>query len=252
VIGVSCTGLCATDPLEARREVARSFSHWEIFSEGAHAVHEVVGPFTDECLDMTYSLHSSISDTNIAAVNDRMRAASLAEFSAEMDACCELGIDTITVHPGIHNLVCDGLRQRSLICSGRSLRELDRMSAEIGVRVAVENMPNPSFMLGRTADELHQLVDGTDLGVCFDIGHANTTGQIDRMLDLLSDRIINVHIHDNMGDMDAHLTLGEGNIDFRHVISRLAGYRGRYIIESRTLDSARVSQGILAGMLGQS
>ena len=36
------------------------------------------------------------------------------------------------------------------------------------------------------------IVDGTDLGICFDIGHANTSGQIDAMIDTFGDRIANI------------------------------------------------------------
>lgn len=202
-----------------------------------------------DSFEMTYSLHSSIADTNIAAVNDRMREASLAELSSEMDACRRMGIGLITVHPGIYNLVCGALRERSIECAKASMKELDRMSSDMGVTVAIENMPNPPFMLGRTADELEHLLEGTDLGVCFDIGHANTTGQTERMLETFSDRMVNVHIHDNMGDTDAHMTMGEGMIDFKSIIRRLSGYGGRYIIESRSLESARVLKGFLEELL---
>ncbi len=104
--------------------------------------------------------------------------------------------------------------------------------------MVIENMPEVPFFLGRTAESLADLVDGTDLSICFDIGHANTTGQIDAMIDLLGDRIRNIHIHDNNGARDEHLTIGEGSIDFDRVLGRLKGYHGNYIIESRDFQSA--------------
>ena len=69
------------------------------------------------------------------------------------------------------------------------------------------------------------------------------------MIDTFSDRIANVHIHDNMGERDEHLTLGEGSIDFQHVISMLKGYTGNYIIESKNLDSAVRSKKVLERLL---
>ena len=112
-------------------------------------------------------------------------------------------------------------------------------------------MPNFPVMLGIQADELNEIIDGTDLSVCFDIGHANTSGQIDRMVELFGDRIRNIHIHDNLGVKDDHLTIGDGRVDFGHVLGLLSNYRGRYIIEARSLESAVESQARLRKLLGQ-
>ena len=53
---------------------------------------------------------------------------------------------------------------------------------------------------------------------------------------------MNIHIHDNNGQQDQHLTVGDGNIDFKHVLSKLSGYGGRYVIESKSFESAVDSQ----------
>jgi len=120
---------------------------------------------------------------------------------------------------------------------------------EFGIAACLENMPSFKFMIGRTAKEMFELVDGTDMKICFDIGHANTVNQIDEMTDLLGDRIKNVHIHDNNGDNDDHMTIGDGNIDFEKVLKKLSKYKGKYIIESRSLESAVISRDRLRGLL---
>ncbi len=121
--------------------------------------------------------------------------------------------------------------------------------AEYGIKVAVENMPNLDFMLGRTPQELADLVEGTELGICFDIGHANTVGDIDGFIDLLGSRFVNVHLHDNRGKIDEHLVLGEGNVDFGSALKKLSSYKGNYVIESRDFPSAVESRDILRQML---
>ena len=168
---------------------------------------------------------------------------------AEMESAYELGIDTVTIHPGLVNLAVHDVRQRSLDAARLSMREFDRAAREYGIHACIENMPDIPIMICQSASELEQVIDGTSLEVCFDIGHANTAGQIDAMIDLFRDRIANIHIHDNLGDRDAHLTIGDGNIDFGHVLGRLKGYARRYIIECRNLDSARVSLARLKDML---
>jgi sugar phosphate isomerase/epimerase len=104
-------------------------------------------------------------------------------------------------------------------------------------------------MIGKTAKDMAELVDGTEMKICFDIGHANTVNQIDDIIDALGDRIANIHIHDNTGSNDDHMTIGDGNIDFKKVLSRLSRYKGRYIIESRSLESAVTSRERLNDLL---
>ncbi|MDD2626052.1 MAG: sugar phosphate isomerase/epimerase [Candidatus Methanomethylophilus sp.] len=253
VIGVSCPDFGAEPFSDMWAEIAKEFSHWEIFSEANDMIQKIDGELLSgmDSHHMTYSIHSAIADTNLAAVNDRMREASVMEIMSEMQSAQILGINTITVHPGLTSLSVNRIRDRSLSQAQQSMRMLDKASYEFGVNIAVENMPQLPFMLGCTAKELAQIIDGTDLGVCFDIGHANTTGQIDAMLDTFRGRLMNVHIHDNLGQKDQHLTIGEGNIDFGHVLARLKDYAHRYIIESKNLSSAIVSKGRLKQMLGQ-
>ncbi|MFA6804290.1 MAG: sugar phosphate isomerase/epimerase, partial [Candidatus Methanomethylophilaceae archaeon] len=72
----------------------------------------------------------------------------------------------------------------------------------------------------------------------FDIGHANTTDQIDTIIESLSDRFANVHIHDNMGENDEHRTVGNGNIDFKKALMKFPKYNGNLIIEAKSFQSA--------------
>ena len=81
--------------------------------------------------------------------------------------------------------------------------------------------------------EMERMLDGLEMGMCFDIGHANTTGQIGAML-ALEARFVNMHVHDNDGTGDQHLGLGYGNIDFS--VLRLLKYRGNHILEAATPD----------------
>lgn len=250
-VGVSCPGFGKERFEECLGRISSHFRHWEIFSELNHSVQKISPSFSAvaEPYGMTFSIHSAIADTNVAATNPRMREATVMEIMSEMQSACEMGVDTVTVHPGIINLAVSGTRERSIAAAQDSMRLLDRAQAEYGVRLAIENMPNVPVMLGITAEELDEIVGPTDLGICFDIGHANTSGQMDAMIETFGDRIVNVHIHDNMGVKDDHMTIGTGQIDFRSVIRKLRSYKGRYIIESKSLESAVESQEVLKRLL---
>jgi sugar phosphate isomerase/epimerase len=85
----------------------------------------------------------------------------------------------------------------------------------------------------KTADEMAVMLDGLEMGMCLDIGHANTMGQIPELMKM-APRFVNMHVHDNMGETDQHLPLGNGNIDF--AVLRNLKYRRNHIIEASTTD----------------
>lgn len=231
--------------------MSESFGLWEIFSEADNCIYADASKVADIVSEngLRCQVHAPICDWNIAAMSDRLREASLEETIANIDAAVEIGAKVVTVHPGLSSMAVGGLEQRAVGYAKESMRALDRYVSGMDVTLAIENMPSMPFFLGRSAEQLGQIVDGTDLGVCFDIGHANTTGQIDAMIDSLGDRIVNIHIHDNNGQKDEHLTIGDGEIDFQHVIRRMRGYGGNWIIESKSLESAVQSLSRLENML---
>lgn len=251
MIGVSCTGFSARPLEEALEEVSQEFQHWEIFSEAEHSIGHIWERLRNagNCYNLTYSLHTPISDINIAALTNRMRESSVLEMIANAEAASELDIRTITVHPGLESMSIPGMKDTSIKNAKQSLRILDRTASEYGVTFAIENMPNFPPMLGKTAEELNQLVDGTNLGICFDVGHANTMGQVEEMISTFKDRIVNVHVHDNSGESDEHLTVGDGTVDFPKTMKALSGYKGKYVIESKSLASAVESKRRLSILL---
>ena len=251
MIGVSSTEFSAYLFEEVIQEVSKVFEHWEIFAEAEHRLPSLESRLMDiiPSYNLSYSIHAPISDINIGSLNERIREDSVIELLTTAETAANLNIDLMTIHPGLTSMAVPYMEEKAIEKAKKSLRSLDRISSEYGVMIAVENMPAFPFMLGRTAEELKELIEPTNLRFCLDIGHANTTDQIDELIKEFRDRLVNIHIHDNHGDHDEHLTLGEGTIDFKKVISSLGGYSGNYIIESRSFPSAVESQDYLRTLL---
>ena len=100
-----------------------------------------------------------------------------------------------------------------------SLEPVIRYAAESGLRLSIENTPrttpadfNQTFASLR---ELDAVGPGT-VGMCLDLGHANlctpTHNDFIRYIDELAPEvpIIHLHVHENYGDADSHLTLFTG------------------------------------------
>jgi sugar phosphate isomerase/epimerase len=186
-----------------------------------------------------------MSDVNIGSVNERMRRASVREVVEAVRVASLLSADPMTIHPGHLSPLT---RERPEILTKqmlRSLNEIDKAGIEYGVDLCLENMPNFPFAHCKSPKELLQAVEGTDLFFTLDIGHAHTNNNMAGFLyPEIVDRVKNVHVHDNLSDHDSHLTLGQGDIDLPRIILELEGlgYRGNYIIESRTLESSKSSK----------
>ena len=234
-------------------EIFSHFSAWEIVAEHRHHLSRVRG-YLREYLgshDVELRVHAPLSDINVASFSDRVRQASLADVLETIRISGELGAKCVTVHPGLVSPTSslDLDRVRELV--REAAVELAKASEEHGVPVALENMPKIKWLIFREPEELLKVMEGTCLSLCFDAGHAHTAGNTDAWLEL-ADRFINVHLHDNRGERDEHLVLGEGSVPFEKILKALKGkYRGTYVIESNDLPQGVRSRDVLKKWLGQ-
>jgi sugar phosphate isomerase/epimerase len=93
--------------------------------------------------------------------------------------------------------------ERRVDAAFTSLEELIVFARQRGVEILLENIPN-GFS---TASRLNLFLEQTHLDVnyCFDIGHANLTGDSENEFSLMRTRIRSTHLHDNNGKEDKHL-----------------------------------------------
>ncbi len=89
--------------------------------------------------------------------------------------------------------------------------------------IAIENIADPDPMM---AVKLEKKVNNKNLIHCFDFGHHRVFGKISFkkwMSYFNSKNPIHFHFHDNHGDGDEHLPIGEGDINWEEVKSFLSG-----------------------------
>ncbi|UCG68244.1 MAG: sugar phosphate isomerase/epimerase [Thermoplasmata archaeon] len=250
MISISSPGFCMTPFFEMLKAIAPHFDSWEIIAEGMHTMSEIQENIKEakDSYDLQYSVHAPFSDLNIASLNPKIRESSIAQIEDSIRISSELDIRLVTIHPGYKSPLGAYFAGKIEETNKKSLKELDRAGEEHGVVLALENIPKMWISLCSDADEMKGLIEGTNLKICFDLGHAHISDAVKGFLDL-KENIANLHLHDNHGDKDRHMILGEGNVPFTEILRALRGYEDIFVIESMNLEQGIESKKVLTELL---
>ena len=128
----------------------------------------------------------------------------------------------------------------------RSVERLTALAAPLGVKVAVEvgvdEHSRPGSLVHLIEDEI-ELPDGLDAspGICLDFGHAHIAGDLVDAIELVSEHLVAVHVHDNRGRDDEHLVPFEGTIDWPAALTTVqkVGFDGAWIFEVNARGTAK-------------
>jgi len=214
--------------------------NWEIVDEGNLKLDKRrVGLLREigNSYDVGYSVHAPFADMNIASFDDGIRGLMMRKVQASLANAHELGASLFVLHPGLWGGIRFAFEDRIRHYGLESIRAMVRQAEELGLTLALENMPSPLHFMLETPEDFKRLfgeVDSRILGITFDVGHANTQGSVEEFVDKFMDRIVHVHAHDNDGSYDAHLSIGDGNIDWPQIMKRLVEgkFNGTVVLET--------------------
>ncbi|WP_405270306.1 sugar phosphate isomerase/epimerase family protein [Methanobrevibacter sp.] len=195
-----------------------------------------------ESFNLKYSIHAPFMDVNIASLQDKSRLNSIEQIKTSIDLANEVNSEAVVVHPGLasflaHKYFLDDVYD----AANEAIKEIGEYGQDLGVLTTIENMPTFDAMIYYDLYDLHELLTSYDMYMTLDIGHANHAGYPAN--EMYFDSIKHIHIHDNFGDEDDHLALGEGSIDLKYIVNTLEknNYDGIYIIEVNDYDSIKNS-----------
>src|SRR4029077_1508627 len=142
----------------------------------------------------------------------------------------------------------------------RSVEEMQRLASPLGVRVAVEVIPNELSRAGSLVHFVEEDLEVPDVGVCLDFGHAHMDGDLLDAIETVSGHLITTHVHDNRGRTDDHLVPFDGTIDWPAAMTAIqkVGYDQTLLFEiaahgssKETLAKARKARQRLESLLVQ-
>src|ERR1700685_274361 len=181
---------------------------------------------------------------NIAALEKRDRIAAMDEIKRALEVAEQAPFQFLVQHVGVSNESSD---ERKLEAAMMSLEHLHAFAKPLGVQLLVENIPNELS----TPESLITLLQAgrfTDIGVCFDLGHAHMSPGVKQAFETLKDRIRSTHVHDNKKDHDSHLWPGAGNIDWSEAMEllRQAPHVPPLLLEIEGVEGEKVSEKMAA------
>ncbi len=175
------------------------------------------------------TLHAPFQDLLPGALDDAVLAASRRRLRQAFRYLPVFRPVAVVCHLGYEARFYGGDTPKWLIRAAATFRELAAVAAAQGVMVMLENVyeTEPELLL-----EVVRRVGAANLGVCLDVGHLHAFGggDLGRWLQTLGAVIGQLHLHDNHGDVDAHLALGAGAIPWAEVLQFFAARRQRPLI----------------------
>ncbi len=168
----------------------------------------------------------------LAAADEPRRKRAVDEATAAISLAALVPYQVLVLHCGVpapHGLPADN-HVASMI---RSLEALAPIAASVGVRLAVEVIPNALSTAASLVDLVESEIAAGNLGICMDVGHARLMGDVVEAIETCSGHLITTHLHDNRGRTDDHLVPGQGVVDWDAALLgfQKVGYDGAYMFE---------------------
>ena len=158
------------------------------------------------------SIHGFFIDVNPGSGDPAFRELSERRCDESCRTAVSLGASNVVFHSSCFPF----LRGTYMDVWARRCADLyTELVSRYNINIFIENSPDID------AGPIRALMDRIDdnrIGVCLDIGHANYSHiPVKQWFEELGDRIGYLHLSDNMGIYDDHLSLGDGNVNWEEV-----------------------------------
>jgi sugar phosphate isomerase/epimerase len=209
--------------------------------EDAHAIDELAGWLRDSGLSL-HSMHApiyeagpigqTIGSLSTASGDERRRIAAVDAARAALQVARSIPFRFLVVHLGVPGKEVASQDNRS-DAARRSLEAIVDAASLCGVRVAVEVITNGLSESPALVRLIEEDLEGLDVGICLDYGHAHLMGDLGDSIEAISGHLWTTHVHDNHGRIDDHLVPYAGTInwDAAMMATQKIGYEGVLMFE---------------------
>ena len=173
---------------------------------------------------------------SIASVEPELRERAVRDTLQALYIARRIPIAVFVLHLGIPRMQprdADVGAQDVRGAAKKSVEEIVKAAGPLGVRIAVEVIPNEISRAGSLVHFVEDELEGLAVGICLDFGHAHIDGDVVEAVETVSEHVIATHLHDNGGRSDDHLMPMDGTIDWAGALTAVQkiGYDGPLIFE---------------------
>ena len=174
-----------------------------------------------------------VGSFSIAAADAARRKAAIAEIAATLKVAATVPFQYLVLHLGIPDSQQTSAPDNQREAARRSLEEIAALASAVNVRVALEVMPNALSSAAAICHLIEDELEGLDVGICLDYGHANLMGDLGDAIETVSGHLWTTHVHDNDGRNDDHRVPFAGRIDWDAAMmeTQKIGYDGVLMFE---------------------
>lgn len=170
-----------------------------------------------DCLGFSHRIfHAPFAELSPAAIEPLVYSATKTRYLQTVELAKHYGCEKIVIHSGFVPLVYfpEWFEAQFVAFWRDFLQKADDIPT-----ICIENvMETEPFMLAGAV----RAVNDPRLRLCLDVGHANLGKDgLDAWLDAFLPELAHVHIHNNFGEKDTHNPIFDGNIDIKHILSRI-------------------------------
>jgi len=187
--------------------------------------------------NIRFTVHAPFTDVNIASLVPEVRQMAMKRLEQSMQYASQLKAEAWVVHPGQRGALTTFYPSEEWRLNVQAIASLTALAKDIGVQMCLENMPKGFSALMNDCESFNQIHDelgGDAFKIVFDIGHANTAGEVSTFLDRFSDSITHVHAHDNQGKFDSHDEIGKGTVNWLTVAQKIKKSSCRTVVVEST------------------
>ena len=221
-------------------ELFATRSHFDYRDEQARA--QLAQWLADTRLDL-HSVHAPafeaikhgrwVGSFSNASADETRRKAALAETEAALLIARHVPFRYLVVHLGMPAAEQVPHNDNRPDAARRSVEDLVELAARANVQIALEVIPNPLSSATALCHLIEEELDGVDVGICLDYGHAHLMEDVGEAIETVSGHLWTTHVHDNGGKRDDHLVPFSGTIDWdlAMMATQKIGYDGMLMLE---------------------
>jgi sugar phosphate isomerase/epimerase len=186
------------------------------------------------------SFHGVFQDVLVHSIDDKIAEVSRDRVFANLEVAEKLNATQVVFHGNFNPLVKDEYFRKNWV--EKNAVFWSEVLERHDITILLENTWEPTpEIFKELLDEVHS----PRLKLCHDIGHSNVYSKepFQRWADVLRDHISYMHLSDNCGEIDQHLKVGQGEINWQEFTKVLENCKisPEIVLEQATLENTKVS-----------